>query len=207
MPSPRPNNHQIMALQARGLFLTYDQDAIIAKSPVTFDETFLYLPVLDRAARVSRSTGEVCWLLDGTATPATPHETLTVFDYLCDASPTRSLSGQWKSMASFGLQFHSGMLESSAPSPLETAIDQNPEAFRRACIHLGGSPFPNCDIGFSLPLFPDLPVALAFWRSDEEFPPQTRWFWDGNALQYLRYETMHYAVGLISARLRTLLSR
>ena len=48
-----------------------------------------------------------------------------------------------------------------------------------------------------------LKIALQFWHSDEEFPAQIRYFWDENALQYVRYETMYFAVG----HLRSLLFR
>ena len=40
-----------------------------------------------------------------------------------------------------------------------------------------------------------LPIAIQFWFSDEDFPAQVRWYWDENALQYIKYETMYFAVG------------
>lgn len=202
----RPNNYAIMADQARTLFLTYDQSALIAKSPVTFDGDWLYLPVLDRICRIDRHTGHIYWSTDqGWSLSTGFQDTLTVFDYLCDGRPDRSLSGEERFMASFGHQFHTGLLENETASPLELAIDQNPRAFSEACTALGGVPVPNCDLGFRLPFFPDLPVTLRFWHSDEEFPPALRCYWDANAGQYLRYETMYYALDLLRSRLWTLM--
>lgn len=203
----RPNNYDIMAQQARKRFLTYDQSAILAKSPATADENYIYLPVLDLTFRVCRHTGETDCAVGTCWTPARSHDMLTVFDYLCDAQPDRSLSGELKSMASFGHMFHTGLLEDSAATALETAIDQNPDAFVRACKALGGTPFPNCDLGFTLPFFPDLPVTLQFWHSDEEFPPRLRYLWDSSATCFLRYETMYYALDLLRTRLETLMTR
>lgn len=204
---PRPNNYAITAENARRLFLTYDQSAIIAKAPVAFDEENLYLPVLDRTCRICRSTGQLFWSSpDGWLPTADFHDTLTIFDYLCDASPSRRPSGQLKSMASFGHMFHTGLLEENEASPLEKAIDQNPAAFTNACLSLGGTSFPNCDLGFTLPFFPDLSVTLQFWHSDDEFPPRLRYLWDSNATQYVRYETMYYALGMLHARLEVLMS-
>lgn len=200
----RPDNYAIMEANARRLFLTYDQSAILAKSPATADERFLFLPVLDMTCRVCRETGEVRFLSDGACTPAAPHDTLTVYDYLCDAQPGRSLSGQWCSTASFGHMVHTNLAETSA-TPLEKAIDSRPDAFIRACRGLGGVPFPACDIGFTFPFFPDLPITVQFWHSDEEFPPRLRFLWDGNSLQFLRYETLYYALGLLQRRLKTLM--
>ena len=36
-----------------------------------------------------------------------------------------------------------------------------------------------------------------FWEGDEEFAPRLRFLWDENALQYLRFETMHMAASLL----------
>lgn len=203
----RPDNYAVLADQARQLFLTYDQTAIVSNAPVTCDAAYLYLKVLDRTCRVSRSDGRLDWLDGASWTPSTlPSDSLTIFDYLCDAKPGRTLSGRWLSMANFGHLFHSGLLEDSAPSPLEQQIDADPASFIRACTALGGTPFGHCDIGFCLPLFPDLPIVVQFWHSDDEFAPRLRYLWDENSLQFLRYETMYYALGILRSRLSSLMA-
>ena len=198
----RPDNYAVLADRARQLFLTYDQNRLIANAPVTADQAYIYLRVLDRTCRISRSRGYIQWP-DGECwqDSTLPGDYLTIFDYLCDSKPDRTLSGRWLSMANFGNLFHTGLLENSVPSPLELRIDREPEAFRRACRALGGVPFDRCDIGFRLPLFPDLPVAVQFWHSDDEFGPRLRWLWDENALSFIRYETMYYALGILRGRL------
>lgn len=201
----RPNNYVIMEQQARDRFLTYDQAEIIRKSPVKFDESYLYLPVLDTTCRVSRETGHVTWLEKGQWLPSPrQHDTLTVFDYLCDASPHRFLSGDWRSTAALGSDVHGSLTEKA--SPLETIIDQNPCRFVQVCQSMDANPFPHCDIGFTLKLFPDLPVTLQFWHSDDEFPARLRFLWDINTPQFIRYETTYFAMGLIQSRLLTLMS-
>lgn len=198
----RQDNYAIMLEQARQLFLTYDQSAIIAKTPLTFDETHLYLPVLGRTVSIHRSTGQPAW---PSGAPLAPHDAMTVYDYLCDAKPDRHLSGQFRSLTGFGHQFHTGLVEQSQPTALERFIDTHPDAFRSACEALRGSPYPKGDIGCVLPLFPDFPVLLQFWHADEDFPPQLRFFFDSNALSWLRYETMHYARNLILSCLSALI--
>jgi len=202
----RPNNYVVMEEQTRVRFLSYDQSEILAKSPVKFDESYLYLPVLDTTCRISRETGHVTWQEKGQWLPSPrQHDTLTVYDYLCDASPQRTLSGQWRSHAALGSHVHGTLTEKA--TPLETTIDQNPYQFVQVCRALQGEPFPHCDIGFTLKLFPDLPITLQFWHSDEEFPPRLRFLWDSNTTDFIRYETTYFAVGLIQARLMTLMSR
>lgn len=201
---PRINNYALMARSAQQRFLTYDQSAIIANIPLTFDAAFFYLPVLDRTCRIDRGTGSLAWSSsDGWIPTNDFHDVLTIFDYLCDAKPCRRSTGELRSMASFGHMFHTGLLENSEASPLEAAIDRDPAAFIRACEALGGTPFPNCDMGFTLPFFPDLTVTLQFWHSDDEFPARLRYLWDRSAADYLRYETMYYALNLIRSRLQS----
>ena len=202
------DNYQIQAQRARQRFLTYDQQQIIAKSPLTFDDDYLYLPVLDRTCMIRRQTGELFWQAGGVCTPShDPSDAMTIFDYLCDSRRDRCLSGEFIAMANFGHQFHSGLLESGAPSALERRADQDLPGFCWACRALGGEPVTGGDAGFRLRFFPDLPVVLRFWASDEEFPAQLRFYWDKNTLFYLRYETMYYALGILQSRLLYLINQ
>ena len=200
----RRDNYALAAREARARFLTYDQAEILKKCPATADSAYIYLPVLSRLHRVSRATGHIQRLEHDTWQPADDFSTtLTLFDYLCDSRPVRCLSGREAVTASFGSHFHSPLLE--AASPLEFRIDKNPDYFRRACARLHGEPVSGGDLSFRVLLFPDLPVTMRFWHSDEDFPPSLRFFWDENTGSFLRYETMHYALGLIRARLTELL--
>lgn len=199
---PKRDNYAIQADFARRLFLERDQRAILAKSPVESDGAYLYLKILDRLCRIDRKTGLHAWQEASVWVPSLSHsETLTIFDYLCDARPDRSLSGAYTPVTNLGHMFHTSLTESETPTALEQAIDKNPDAFCRACIDLGGTAHPGGDVGFALPFFPDLPVVVRFWHSDEDFGPQLRLFWDENTLQYLRYETTFYARDMLLRRL------
>ena len=66
----------------------------------------------------------------------------------------------------------------------------------------GGEALPGADVSYALPFFEDLRIAVQFWHGDDEFAPRLRVLWDANADQYLRYETMYYAIGLLKSRLR-----
>lgn len=186
------DNYALQAEDARLRFLTYDQSLM----PAQRDAEYLYLPFCGFDYRICRADGHifrksgVCWL------PADSHgEVLTIFDYLCDAKPGRAGAGVFASMASLGGHVHTEL--SSGSGPLERAIDRDPAAFRRACLHLGGQETAGGDLCFDLELLPDLPVRLRFWHGDEEFPPKLDLLWDKNALLFLRYETLWYAAGVL----------
>ena len=57
------------------------------------------------------------------------------------------------------------------------------------------------DAAYAIELFDGLCIGLLFWHGDDEFAPRQRVFWDENALQWIRYETMYYAVGLLQQQL------
>ena len=194
---PKRDNYAIQAEEARRLFLTYDQTAM----PARRDEGYLYLRFCGSDYRICRADGHLFRRSGDLWLPADSHgEVLTIFDYLCDAKPGRAPARESVSMSSLGGHVHTGL--ASASGPLERAIDTDPEAFRRACLALGGRETDGGDLCFELDLFEDLPVLLRFWHADEDFPAQLDLLWDRNTLRFLRYETTWFAAGVLRARLR-----
>ena len=195
-------NYLIQAAQAKRRFLTYDQEGLIAKFRLKHDADFLYVNLLCKQYRVDRKTGDLeyregdTWL-DGNSYD----EVMTLLDLLCDSREDRWISGRWKNMQSFGLQFHQNLLEEQR-DPMAERIDREPEHFQRACRLLGGVPLSGADLSFSFEVFDALPLAIQFWHGDDEFAPRLRYLWDENAKMYIRYETMYFAVGLLLRRIK-----
>ena len=189
---PKRDNYALQAEDARLRFLTYEQTAM----PVRMDDDFLYLRFCVLDYRICRSDGHIFRREGDVWHSADSHgEVLTIFDYLRDAKPNRVSAGVFVSMASLGSHVHTGL--ASGSGPLERAIDADPTAFCNACLELGGRKSTGGDLCFELDLFPELPVCLRFWHADEEFPPSLDLQWDKNALQFLRYETLWYAAGVL----------
>lgn len=197
------DNYALQAADARRLFLLRDQEAILRNIPLTADRDFFTLPFFGVPHRIHRKTGHILRLSGETWIPADSHgETLTLFDYLCDAAPDRALSGEFASVTGLGRGVHSALAENGPASALENAIDRRPGDFCAVCRSLGGVPHPGGDLSFRMRLFPDLPVVLRFWHGDEDFSPKLDVFWDKHTLKFLRYETVWYAAGVIRERLR-----
>lgn len=197
----RRDNYAIQTQAARQRFLTYDQETMIRKFRLDHDETYLYITMLALPYRIHRTTGNLQRQERGNWVDAMTHgEVLTLYDLLCDAREDRCLSGRFMATQNFGSMFHRSLAEEPR-DPLAEVFDRDPERFRRACLALGGVELPFGDLAYRVELFDGLPMAIHFWHSDEEFPAQLRFFWDANALRYIRYETMYYAVGLLRKRL------
>lgn len=199
----RQNNYLLQVQQAKQIFLNYDQQALIEKLKLRHDGEYLYTQMLGTPYRIHRFSGDIQRQEGEAWVDTNDHgECMTLLDLVCDSRPDRYLACRWKNMSGFGRLFHSGMLESR--DPFADSIQENPEEFRRACESLGAKPVKLGDIGYAIELFDGLSIALQFWEGDEEFPAKLNFLWDENALMYLKYETMWFAIGMLKQKIKNL---
>lgn len=193
----RRDNYQIQAQQAKQCFLRYDQQEIIARCQLRYDDAYLYTTFLHQNYRICRKSGNMqrqqgdAWI-DGNSFG----EVMTLLDWLCDSKPHRFLSGQWVNAHGF----HRNLQEKEDGNAL--FFDAHPEAFEKACRALGGVKREGGDISYTIELMDGFSVWLRLWHGDEEFPPQLSCLWDKNMTMYIRYETSWYVLGLLMQRLR-----
>ena len=198
----RVNNYDIQVMQAKRRFLTYDQQELICRCNLRFDDDYFYITFLTEPYRIHRRTGDMerrhggSWI-DGNSF----NEVMTVLDWLCDCRPDRYITGRWINVVTHGHYFH-GSLQEDASNPHARLFDQNPEAFRAACQALKGEKLPGADIGYAIELLDGLRVYVQLWHGDDEFPPHLRCLWDENTNRYLRYETTWYTTGLLMERIK-----
>ena len=188
------DNYKIQMENAQKCFLTYDQEALIRKFRLRADKDYLYIPMFSRPYRLSRRTGKLERFRDAWEDANTFGEVMTLLDILCDSREDRWLTGRWVSTQHFGKHIHTGLLEPEF-DPLADAFCKAPGSFAKACKALGGHPIGGGDEAYAVEVMDGLEIGIHFWQADEEFPAQLRFYWDENALMYIRYETMHYALG------------
>ena len=195
------DNYAITTARAAQLFLGYDSAAMAEKFALPLDEAYLYITFVAAPYRVSRRTGLVERLGGAQPAPAGFNESLTIYDVLCDSKPGCRLSGRYCRVNSLPGVAQTAGLGNDLFDSSAVRFDRDPAALARACEALGGTPLSGADVGYTLPLFPFLPVQLRFWRSDEEFPPSLQLLWDEHTLQFMRYETTYYAANHLFTRL------
>ena len=192
------DNYQISRDRAQSYFLGFDQDDIIRTWGLKHDEKLLYVDFLGRPYSICRQTGTVMRLWDGTQ--AGFEEVLSIFDMLCHAGECKYLSGRFAPVNSLKGRPVAAGVETEFYKDIAAKLDQDPEAFRQACLALGGREISMGDIGFQFPVFGELSVILKFYHSDEDFPASITLLWDENTLQFVFYETVFYIAGcLLSA--------
>ena len=197
----RRDNYAITAARVRQLFAEYDQQALARKVGAKLDGEYFYVDFLSEPYRIHRITGDISRFHGDAWLEANSFgEVLTLMDLICDSREDRHPTGNWKNMRDFGHGFHQQLLEQR--DPWAERFQEQPEMFAKACEALGGEKYPLGDVAYALPVFGDLRVLIQLWFGDEEFPAQLRYLWDENALQYLKYETMFYAVPLVLKRIQ-----
>ena len=195
------DNYAITTARAAQLFLGYDSAAMAEKFALPLDEDYLYITFVAASYRVSRKTGLVERMSGAQPAPAGFNESLTIYDVLCDSKPERSLTGRYCRINNVPGVAQTAGLGERLFDQYAARFDLDPAALARACQALGGTELLGADVGYTLPLFPFLPVQLRFWHGDEEFPPNLHLLWDKHILQFMRYETTYYAANHLLDRL------
>jgi len=86
--------------------------------------------------------------------------------------------------------------------PLANKFGEDLEGFIQAAQKLGGQEIKMGDKAFLIPAFPYLPLAVALWQADEEFPAQANILFDSSNLDYLPTASL-YILGInLSFKLR-----
>ncbi len=193
------SNYEITKHRMAKEFLKYDQEAMIKKFSLSHDGDYLYLEFVSRLYRINRHTGLVEW----EGQEADFNASMTIYDVLCCSASDCRLDGEFVNLKSLSsVQGSTTLVEAGSFNRAGSFFDGKEEALSRACRVLKGTPCGKGDVSCRIPLFSFFPLIFQFWSSDEEFPPTLELLLDKNALSFMHYETVWYAVSHLLDRLR-----
>lgn len=201
----RISNYEIAKYRMEKEFLKFDQETILKKFPLFYEEGYLYIDFVNKPYCVDRKTGRVSWSADGFITlhEATYNDAMTIYDVLCYSCGDACLSGEFVNMKSLSsIQGSSDPVADTFYQETEKLWDHKSEALSRACQRLKAKKAGRGDVAYDIPLFDFLPVRIQFWNSDEEFPPSLQFLFDKHVLQYMHFETLWFAVSHLIERLK-----
>ncbi len=198
------DNYDLQVDIAKGIFLRYDQEALIRKFSLEADEQYINLSYLNTPCRISRSHGGVEEYLEDRWTECRNFSTvMTIYDLLCyhrgETAPV--LAGQWCTVGTFIV---TGITETDTKK-YAAMFDGQLDKLKAACEKMGGTlqdPLAGADVTCLIPVTPFFPVLLQFWEGDEEFPPKLLILWDRNTDKFLHFETTFYLQGDLLQRLK-----
>ena len=187
MPENRQSNYDQVIENWRLKFLEMDQEELIRKFQLEADEEFLYIIYFSKRFRIDRKTAFI-----------TEHGKSPGFDtvmniyntfYYSAAHPVASGNlvafRQVKRVYPFEAAYRRTII-----SRLQELFSGKTEELRKACEALGGTLLPQGDVGYVLPVFPFLNIAVLFWDKDEEFEAQANMLFDSEITEFMHEENV-----------------
>lgn len=200
----RISNYEISKRRVQGEFLKYDQEKMIQKFALRFDENYLYINFIGHLYRINRHTGLVEWSEDDfvTCVEGDFNEALTIYDLLCDSKDECQAANDYINLRSLSsIQGCAKSLGDGLFHGKDKVFDHKEDFLSKICEKLGGKKAGKGDVAYEIPLFDFLKCRIQFWNSDEDFDAQLQILVDKNILDFIRYETVWYAVGHLMRRL------
>ena len=204
------SNYDLQVDIGRRIFLEYDQELLIRKFHLSADENWIYLTYLNTPCRISRASGQIDELLEGSWTECRIFGTvMTIYDLLCyhKGNNAPALFHQWCTVGTFVV---TGVTNTGTFTKQYAArFDGRAEELKAACEKLGGTmeqKMAGADVTCCIPVTPFFPVLLQFWESDEEFPAKLQLMWDRNTDSFLHFETTFYLQGDLIERLHKIMN-
>lgn len=186
-PENKTSNYDQVIENWRRKFLEMDQEELIRKFQLEADEEFLYVVYFFRKLRINRESGEIT---DEGKRPGFD-TVMNIYNTFYYSSSHPVASGnlvafrQVKRVYPFEAAYRRTII-----SRLQDTFSGKTDALRKACEALGGTPLPQGDVGYVLPVFPFLNIAVLFWDKDEEFDAQANMLFDSEITEFMHEENV-----------------
>ena len=183
----RQSNYDQVIENWRLKFLEMDQEELIRKFQLEADEEFLYIIYFSKRFRIDRKNGFITE--DGKKPGFDTVMNIYNTFYYSAAHPVASGNlvafRQVKRVYPFEAAYRRTII-----FRLQELFAGKTEELRKACEALGGILLPQGDVGYVLPVFPFLNIAVLFWDKDEEFEAQANMLFDSEITEFMHEENV-----------------
>ena len=186
MKAEKSNYEQVIE-NWRRKFLEMDHVALIRKFDLEADDEALYITYFSRKLRIDRKNGVIT---DQEVRPGfdTVMNIYNTFYYAAEhpvASGNLVAFWQVKRVYPFEAAYRRTII-----FRLQKTFSGKTAELKKACEILGGTPLPQGDVGYVLPVFPFLNIAVLFWDKDEEFDAQANMLFDSEITEFMHEENV-----------------
>ena len=186
MKAEKSNYEQVIE-NWRRKFLEMDQVALIRKFDLEADDEALYITYFSRKLRIDRKNGVIT---DQGVRPGfdTVMNIYNTFYYAAEhpvASGNLVAFRQVKRVYPFEAAYRRTII-----FRLQKTFSGKTAELKKACEILGCTPLPQGDVGYVLPVFPFLNIAVLFWDKDEEFDAQANMLFDSEITEFMHEENV-----------------
>ena len=184
------SNYEKVVETWRQKFLLMEQENLIKRFRLDADEDALYIVYFSQKIRIDRKSGELSYVDFPEKKPGF-NTSITIYNMFHYALENPIASGKLvpfrevKRVYPFEAAYRQTIL-----SALEVLFTGHVEEMRRGCEKLHGRKMPQGDVGYILPVFPFLEIAVLFWDGDEEFSAQANMLFDSNITDFMHEENV-----------------
>lgn len=152
-------------------------------------EKAVLMVFLNRSYRISYPEGEISYQDSKEAVPI--KDKILILDYFTRASGA-PLTGKlitYKELHD-GINYYA-VFHKRAIQPFISFFGSNPGELLRVAENFSGIPADYGDVAVTLKAFPQVPITIALWRSDEEFGAEGSILFDSTVSEYLTNDDIH----------------
>lgn len=193
------NNYQIAAVNARELFLEWNQCRMIERCGLKADEKHIFVRYLSKDYRIERSSGRVLRGQDGNE--AEFNEVMAIYDLLCRDTPLPEEKRDWKAVHALAYAGLTSPSDSKLSAKTAAFLQKNLRYVDKVLHRIGCESFPIGDHAAVFTVFDCMHAVFQMWEGDDEFPPVVRYMWDVTAPSRLKFETLWYVMNDFEKRL------
>jgi hypothetical protein len=200
------SNYETMKNQMRFEFLKYDQEKMIKKFSLSYDEQSIYIRFVERNYSINRQTGRIVWSDDGfkTETEANYNEAMTIYDVLCYSKEDCRLAGTFCQTNNLKGTVHmTGSLGSFSGFFQQTAnlFSGKTHLLEKAVEEIGQRENLKGDVAARIQVFDFMPLIIQYWDGDEEFSPVWKFMVDENIQDFMHFETVMFMLNHVADRI------
>ena len=184
------SEYEAISQQWRTLFSQFDPTRIMKILDLKRDDTHLYLSYFQTPYRLRLHDG---WLEketpQGWSDALYFNETMSIYHLLHYTKDFPRTGGSWVSNESLDRAGSRQPMADPLLVPFARKFTQKTLLLQRACEALGGKKLPMGDVSYEFFAFPQIPIRLVFWDSDEDFPAQLQALVEKTVTDYVHFET------------------
>lgn len=193
MAREQQSNYDKVVETWRKKFLEMDHEELIRRFRLDADEEALYVTYFSQLLRLDRKTGIMTYENEGTLKGQRPgfNTSMTIYNMFHYSHPQPFPSGKLvpfrevKRVYPFEKAYQNTII-----LKLAETFSGHVKEMTEACRRLGGTSIPQGDVGYVLPIFPFLNIAVLFWDEDEEFSAQANMLFDSNITDFMHEENV-----------------
>lgn len=174
----------------RQKFLTMDIDEIVKKFNLKRDEKAIYITYFSKEFCIDLITGKIT-LVEDEKKKLNFNTIMNIYNMFHYSIANPVASGnlvpfrQVKRVYPFEDAYKRTIL-----SRFVELFAGKTDLLEEACKKLNGTPFGKADVGYILPVYPFLNIAVTFWDADDEFDAQVNMLFDSNITDFMHEENV-----------------